>query len=69
MRPTKAAGSDGFPTIFSSMSLELYNVTNIVVILKIDQPTNLSNFRPISLCTVLYKIISKTTANRFQKVS
>ncbi|KAA3459035.1 reverse transcriptase [Gossypium australe] len=50
------------------MSLESCNATNIILIPKIAQLTNLSNFRPISLCSVLYKIISKMVANHFQKV-
>lgn len=48
------------------MSLEPCNFTNIVLIPKISRPTNLSNFRPINLCSVLYKIISKTVANIFR---
>ncbi|KAA3487270.1 reverse transcriptase [Gossypium australe] len=50
------------------MRLESCNATNIMLIQKIAQPNNLSNFRPISLCSNLYKIISKTVANHFQKV-
>lgn len=46
------------------MSLEPLNATNIVLILKVSQPTNLINFKPISLCNVLYKIVSKNVANR-----
>ncbi|KAA3484468.1 reverse transcriptase [Gossypium australe] len=44
------------------------NTTNIVLIPKIQKPTSLVNFRPISLCTVLYKIVAKTIANRLQDV-
>ncbi|KAA3460530.1 reverse transcriptase [Gossypium australe] len=43
------------------------NSTNIVLISKVHKPTSLVNFRPISLCTVLYKIVAKTIANRMQK--
>lgn len=34
------------------------NVTNIVLILKVLHPTNLMNFRPISFCKVLYKVVA-----------
>lgn len=44
------------------------NLTNIVLIPKILNPTSLVNFRPISLCTVIYKIVAKTIANRLQEV-
>lgn len=50
------------------MSLEPCNSMNIVLIPKISYPKSLSNFRPISLGTILYKIILKTVANHFQKV-
>ncbi|KAA3477206.1 reverse transcriptase [Gossypium australe] len=45
---------------------EPLNSTNIVLIPKIPNPTSLINFRPISLCIVLYKIMEKTIANRLQ---
>ncbi|GMI83381.1 hypothetical protein HRI_002007400 [Hibiscus trionum] len=44
------------------------NHTHIALIPKIKDPSSMSNFRPISLCNVLYKIIAKVIANRFQKV-
>lgn len=44
------------------------NVTNIMLLLKTMCPTRMANFWPISLCNVLYKIIAKTVANRFQTV-
>lgn len=49
-------------------SLAYINKTNIVFIPKNGNPTCMQQFRPISLCFVLYKIISKTVVNRFQKV-
>lgn len=49
-------------------SLKLLNHTNIVLLPKMSHPRNPTNFRPISLCLVFYKIISKSIANRLQKV-
>ncbi|KAA3484158.1 reverse transcriptase [Gossypium australe] len=42
------------------------NRTDIVLIPKSPNPTNLANFRPISLCTILYKIVAKSIANRLK---
>lgn len=38
--------------------------TLLVLITKIDRPTNLTEFRPIDLCSVLYKAITKIIANK-----
>ena len=43
--------------------LYVLNFTNIVLILKIRQPENITQLRPISLCNVIYKIVSKILVN------
>ncbi|KAA3457895.1 reverse transcriptase [Gossypium australe] len=48
--------------------IESANMTDIVLIPKVSQPTALANFRPISLCSVIYKLVTKTIANRLQTV-
>ena len=41
---------------------------SIFLIPKVDKPGELGQFRPINLCNVVYKIASKTVANRLRSI-
>ncbi|XP_027096192.1 uncharacterized protein [Coffea arabica] len=61
MNPDKAAGVDGH-------LLKSVNHTVITLIPKVLNPTSLKHFRPVSLCTTMYKVIAKILANRLKCV-
>ena len=55
-------------TLNSNAPLTDLNKTNIVLVPKTNRPSKMSEFRPISLCNVTYKIISKVLANRLKPI-
>lgn len=44
------------------------NKTLIVLISKVKRPTHSSEFKTISLCNMIFKLITKTLANRLKVV-
>lgn len=81
MHPTKASSLDGMPPLFfqhhwhivspstTKVNLSALNSgTYITLILKKSQMLTIVDYRPINLCNVLYKLISKVITNRLQVV-
>jgi hypothetical protein len=54
--------------LHSGYMLRKINYTHIALVPKVKNPEYITDFRPISLCNVIYKIVSKVLANRLKKV-
>lgn len=44
------------------------NHTYVALVLKIEKPKKVSDFRPISLCDVIYRIMAKTISKRLKTI-
>jgi hypothetical protein len=64
----KAPCPDVMNAISSGAVPEGWNNTNIMLIPKVDNLESISQYRPISLCNVLYKVISKVLAARLKAI-
>lgn len=47
-------------------SIRPFNRTHVVFIPKVNGPHKVANFRPITLCSVVYKVITKALANHLK---
>ncbi|XP_074270960.1 uncharacterized protein LOC141594873 [Silene latifolia] len=52
----------------SGVMLKEWNNTHIILIPKVEKPEQISQYRPIILCNVIYRLASKCLANRLKLV-
>ena len=65
-------GNEVVKTVLDFLNLGIspphFHDTYIVLIPKNNEPHGITNYCPISLCNVVYKLASKAIANRFKRV-
>lgn len=54
--------------VHGTCPLDSIDCTNVALIPKVKSPTLVSEFRPISLCNVIYKLVSKILANMLKGI-
>ncbi|KAA3479427.1 reverse transcriptase [Gossypium australe] len=68
MSPLKASGEGGLGVVFCQRFWHIVGKEVASYCIEVSNPGSMSQFRPISLCNILYKIVAKMLVNRFQSI-